>query len=98
MRQRAYKFASAMKRTLFAASLLFTAGSFAQSPPAPMVSPEVHGDHLVTFRFRAPNAKEVALVLQGAVQDQPIQKDAQSVWRITTDPLSPDFYGYPLVA
>jgi enterochelin esterase family protein len=98
MKQRAYKFGSAMKRTLFAASLLFTAGSFAQSPPAPIVSPEVHGDHRVTFRFRAPNAKEVALALEGAAKDQPMQKDAQGVWSITTEPLAPDFYGYSFVA
>src|SRR5260370_84026 len=64
MKLRAYKFGSAMKRTLFAASLLFTAGSFAQSPPAPMVSPEVHRDHRGTFRFRAPNATSVALAKQ----------------------------------
>src|SRR5216684_814511 len=98
MKQRAYKFGSAMKRTLFAASLLFTAGSFAQSPPAPMVSPEVHGDHRVTFRFRAPNAKEVALSLEGAAKDQPMQKGEQGVWSITTEPLAPDFYGYSFVA
>ena len=87
-----------MKRLLFAAWLLFAAGSFAQTPPAPVVSPEVHGSNQVTFRFRAPNVKEVALSLEGAMKDQPMQKDEQGVWSITTEPLTPDFYGYSFVA
>lgn len=66
-------------------------------PPQPLVSPEVHSDNRVTFRFRAPNAKEVRLAREGA-QPQPMQKDEQGVWSITTDPLEPDFYGYSFVA
>src|SRR5579864_7284724 len=87
-----------MKRLLFGASLLFAAGSYAQTPPAPVVSPEVHSNNQVTFRFRAPNAKEVALSLEGVAKDQPMQKDEQGVWSITTEPLAPDFYGYSFVA
>ena len=87
-----------MKRTLLPALLLFAAASFAQTPPAPVLSPEVHDDHRVTFRFRAPNAKEAALSLEGTATDQPMQKDAQGVWSVTTDALAPDFYGYSFVA
>jgi enterochelin esterase family protein len=87
-----------MKRLLFAASLLFVAGSFAQTPPAPVVSPEVQSNNRVTFRLRAPNARGVALSLEGAVKDQPMQKDEQGVWSVTTEPLAPDFYGYAFVA
>ena len=72
----------------------------AATPPNPppestsrMVSPEVHPDGRVTFRFRAPAAKEVLLELEGA-KSAPMKKDAQGVWTFTTEPLSPDFYGY----
>jgi hypothetical protein len=32
-----------------------------QTPPPALVTPEVHSDNSVTFRFRAPNAQEVKL-------------------------------------
>ena len=69
-----------------------------QTPPAEVVSPEVHTDNSVTFRFRAPNAKEVALSLEGATKDLAMQKDEQGVWSVTTARLSPDYYGYAFVA
>jgi enterochelin esterase family protein len=72
--------------------------AFAQTPPAPVVSPEVHADNRVTFRFRAPNAKEVGLSLEGASKDLAMQKDEQGAWSVTTEPLAPDFYGYAFVA
>lgn len=78
---------------LFAASVPH---SLAQQPP-PLVSPEVHSDNRVTFRFRAPNAREVRLAREGA-PPLPMQKDQQGVWSVTTDPLEPDFYGYSFVA
>ncbi len=95
-----------MYRTLLFCPLLFLAASvalgWAQSPqrtqpPPPLISPEVHSDNRVTFRFRAPNAQEVLLARDGA-EPAPMQKDEQGVWSITTDPLEPDFYGYLLVA
>ena len=36
-----------------------------QTPPPPLVTPEVHSDNSVTFRFRAPNAQEVKLSREG---------------------------------
>src|SRR5579885_82793 len=70
-----------------------------QAPPSPpIVSPEVHADHSVTFRFRDPNAKSVLLAREGVEKPAPMQKDAQGVWSITTPPLEPDFYGYSFVA
>ncbi|HZT39411.1 MAG TPA: alpha/beta hydrolase-fold protein [Bryobacteraceae bacterium] len=75
-----------------------SAAMFAQpQQPRPIVSPEVHSDRTVTFRFRAPNAKEVLLSREGA-QRQPMQKDDEGVWTITTEPLQPDYYGYSFVA
>ncbi len=70
-----------------------------QAPPSPpIVSPEVHADHSVTFRFRDPNAKSVLLAREGVEKPAPMQKDAQGVWSVTTPPLEPDFYGYSFVA
>ena len=68
------------------------------APPPPLVSPEVHSDRTVTFRFRDPNAKEVSLNLEGAGKPQPMVKDDQGVWRVTTQPLEPDYYGYSFAA
>jgi enterochelin esterase family protein len=71
-----------------------------QHPPGPpprLVSPEVQSDNRVTFRLRAPNAKEVMLALEGA-KPAPMQKDEQGVWTVTTAPLQPDFYGYSFFA
>ncbi len=67
------------------------------APPPRLVSPEVHPDHSVTFRFRDPNAKEVILAREGGPR-VPMQKDEQGVWSVTTEPLQPDIYGYSLVA
>jgi enterochelin esterase-like enzyme len=61
--------------------------------PAPIVSPEVHVDGSVTFRLRAPNAKQVELDREGADPVE-MQKDDQGVWTVTTLPLAPDYYGY----
>ena len=70
----------------------------AQPQRTPMlVSPEVHADGSVTFRFRAPNALEVKLDREGT-EPVPMQKDKQGVWSVTTAALSPDYYGYSFVA
>jgi len=66
-------------------------------PPPPLRSPEVHPDRRVTFRFRAPNAREVFLAREGAPR-QAMQKDDQGVWSVTTEPLEPDLYGYSVVS
>jgi enterochelin esterase family protein len=66
-------------------------------PPAPLVSPEVHADGSVTFRFRDPNGKEVMVAREGG-QPEPMTKGDDGVWSLTTAPLAPDFYGYSFVA
>jgi enterochelin esterase-like enzyme len=67
------------------------------APPARLLSPEVRPDQSVTFRFRAPNAKEVLLGLEGT-KPVPMEKDEQGVWSLTTAPLEPDYYGYSFIA
>ncbi len=66
-------------------------------PPARLISPEVHADGSVTFRFRAPHAYEVKLAREGA-QPVAMEKDEQGMWSVTTAPLPPDYYGYSLIA
>jgi len=87
-----------MRLTLLLISFAFASTVFAQTPPAAVVSPEVHPDNRVTFRFLAPNVKEVALSLEGASKDLAMQKDEQGVWSVASEPLTPDFYGYAFVA
>jgi enterochelin esterase-like enzyme len=60
------------------------------------VSPEIQPDGRVTFRLKAPNAKDVQLRCEG-VKTFNMQKDDQGVWSLTTDPLEPDIYTYSFV-
>jgi len=86
--------------------ILIACSGFAQqqksapSPPVPppaLVTPEVHSDKSATFRFRAPNAKEVILRREGTTEPLPMQKDDSGVWTVTTAPLPPDYYGYSII-
>ena len=86
-----------MRHTLQFLLLLPVVALSAQTPPKPIVSPEVHPDKRVTFRFRDPNAGAVSLEREGAGRS-PMVKDDQGVWSVTTEPLEPDFYGYSFVA
>jgi enterochelin esterase family protein len=63
----------------------------------PIVSPEVHSDRSVTFRFRDPGAKNVELQLEG-VDSIPMTKGPNGIWTYTTEPLAPDIYGYSYAA
>jgi len=94
-----------MKKALLLA--ITSAGVFAQQQAPPIVSPEVHADKRVTFRFRAPNAKEVFVMREGGARDRDafaeptpfaMQKDENGVWSLTTDVLEPDYYEYRFVA
>ncbi len=77
--------------------LLLAVFARTEQPAPPLVSPDVHSDGSVTFRFHAPNAKGVKLDLEGT-EPQAMLKDDQGMWSITTAPLSPDYYGYSFIA
>lgn len=87
-------------KTLTIALLISGMCAWAQNAPgrggaraAAVKSPEVSRDGRVTFRLRAPNAKEVT-VSGGVIQRLAMQKDEQGVWSVTTEPLEPEIYEY----
>jgi enterochelin esterase family protein len=66
------------------------------TPVNALVSPEVHPDRTVTFRFRAPQASEVQLVgevMQGK-GPQAMTKDEAGIWTTTVGPLPPEIWIY----
>jgi enterochelin esterase-like enzyme len=62
---------------------------------AAVKSPEVGADGRVTFRLRAPNAKEV-IVSVGSGR-LPMEKNEQGVWSATSAVFPPDYYTYSLI-
>jgi enterochelin esterase family protein len=81
------------KIQLLVAILFLAFSAQAQRNPV-VVSPEVHPNHSVTFRFSAKNAKQVLLEAQFLKDKLPMQKDASGVWSVTVDPVKPDIYPY----
>ena len=78
------------------ASLLIAALPLLAQRPAPLVSPEVHPDHRVTFRIRAPKASEVTLTGDwlGTTPPPKLTKDDAGVWSVTLGPFEPSIYIY----
>jgi enterochelin esterase family protein len=67
-------------------------------------SPDVADDGTVTFRLRAPAAKEVLLsrvavltALKSSGRGVPFAKGEDGVWSLKVGPLKPDMYAYHLV-
>lgn len=92
-----------MKRLSFLAlCFLLCIATFAQQAlwgNALVVSPEVHENHTVTFRLKAPKAVKVQIVgdftPQGVVE---MVENKEGVWEYTTpEPLTPELYCYNFV-
>ena len=84
-----------MKTSLLLALTLtqFTAlAQNAQRPP-PIVSPEIAGQR-VTFRVRAPQAKEVALRAQWTKDAIPLTRGDDGVWNATVEPTPAGVWEY----
>ncbi|HLO58441.1 MAG TPA: alpha/beta hydrolase-fold protein [Bacteroidales bacterium] len=71
---------------------------------APLNSPDVHDDHTVTFRVKAPLASEVkltgvALLTALGKGNEPVLfvKGADGIWTLTVGPLEPDMYAYHIM-
>lgn len=101
-----------MKRlTALTVALLIGVTMFAQQAlwgTTPVVSPEIHDNNTVTFRFKAPKAVRVQLIGDFL----PVQKNAkfeapgivdlkegqEGVWEYTTpEPLKPELYSYSFI-
>ncbi|QMW04333.1 esterase [Spirosoma foliorum] len=70
---------------------------------AAVISPEVRDDQTVTFRLKAPDAKQVMLtggpmLLALKVKDPiPFQKGDDGLWTLTVGPVKPDIYVYKFI-
>lgn len=84
--------------TLLTLTALAASTAFSQAPRAPYpISPEVKADNSATFRFSAPNAKEVFLTGEFLPERKAMTKDAAGVWTITVPGIKPDIYPYAFV-
>jgi enterochelin esterase family protein len=80
------------------AMLCFSCIALSQPPRGPLVvSPEIHADKKVTFRYLAPSAKEVKLGAQFEKAQVPMTKDATGIWSVTVGPVKPDIYPYSFI-
>jgi enterochelin esterase-like enzyme len=61
---------------------------------AQLVSPEVHADGTVTFRVRAPQAKQVQVKGLLGQPAHSLQLGERGVWEVTVGPLEPKIYSY----
>lgn len=101
-----------MKRlTALTVALLIGVTMFAQQAlwgVAPVVSPEIHDNNTVTFRFKAPKAVRVQLtgdflpVQKNAKFEAPgivdLKEGQEGVWEYTTpEPLKPELYSYSFI-
>lgn len=65
--------------------------------------PKIHADRRVTFRVKAPEAKQVALAARGADSGMngnkpyPMTRNSDGIWEVTTDPVRPGFHYYELI-
>lgn len=77
----------------------------------PLVSPEIHADNSVTFRFAAPEAGSVRVTGDflpvrtvttdfgsfDAPGEAELTRNSEGVWEFTTGPLQPELYSYSFI-
>src|SRR5215475_1318262 len=68
-----------------------------QTPPPALLTPELHSDNSVTFRFRAPNAQEVKVTREGNPDPLIMHKDESGIWTVNSPSWPPDYYGYSII-
>lgn len=87
-----------MKSSKLLVLILFLLGGIAkaQRPPV-IVSPQVHADKSVTFRYFSKTAKEVKLSGEFLKDPVSLSKDTSGVWSITVPSITPDIYPYNFV-
>lgn len=62
-----------------------------------VISPEVHTDNKITFRYFAPNAKSVEVDPQFMEGNAPMSRDEKGLWSVTLGPIEPDIYPYAFI-
>jgi enterochelin esterase family protein len=80
--------------TVLALSAACTAFSFAQAPPPVHHSPVVNPDGSVTFSLLAPTATSLDVHTDAVLKPLPMTKGDDGFWTLTTQPLTPSWYGY----
>lgn len=83
-----------MKRLLLAAALMTSSALPGQAPPVNFQSTEIHPDHTITFRYKDPEAAKVVLNIRDLEHPIPMEKGADGIWSVTTQPLPPAIYNY----
>ncbi len=65
------------------------------APSTGTFSPVLNKDHSITFRLKAPAAKEVRLLFgEWNIKPQSLAKDSSGAWRISIGPVAPGIYSY----
>ncbi|KAA5547811.1 esterase [Adhaeribacter rhizoryzae] len=78
--------------------LFISSYAMSQPPRGPLVvSPQIHPDKKVTYRYQAPSAKEVKLSAQFEKGPVAMTKEANGIWSVTVGPVKPDIYPYNFV-
>src|SRR5215213_2570328 len=87
--------------------ILFPLNTSAQAPANSgtatiIVSPEIRSDNSVTFRLKAPQAREVTIAIDsvpaaGGGEPRKLTKDTAGVWSLTVGPLGPELYSYTFI-
>lgn len=69
------------------------------SPKGNMSNPEIHEDLRVTFRIKAPEAKEVSLAGNWMpwMNTQKLEKGQDGTWSFTSEVFQPDIYWYQFI-
>jgi len=81
-----------MKRTFFLLASLFLAATVpAQTPPPPLISPEVHSDNRVTSASAVPTTKKLPSSSRALPSPCPLRKDDDGVLERDHRALAPDF-------
>lgn len=92
--------AKTIVRFLCLPALLCLPGLIKAQPPrgALVISPQVHADKTVTFRYLAPTAKSVKLSAQFNKAPVDMTRDSAGIWSVKVGPIAPDIYPYSFIA
>jgi enterochelin esterase family protein len=86
-----------MKPVYFIALTLLFIPATGRAEQAPVVSPEVNGDHSFTFHLRAPKAESVALRGQWDHKQVDMTKDAEGLWSVNVPAVQPGVWEYSFI-